>query len=971
MHRRWAWGLGVICLVAACRGESTEASQGGVTVSATLQFGGGQGSSIEATTLKGAELHVKLKSTHSALTASSMVDRYDLEPSSGLLFARTDAPRFQEAQALVGIPMTAAHAMTVESRGIKVSVTPRSFADSKVEWSERLAIYPSVQDGVHAFRRVAWDGVEDFYQVENTRDELTFSYDVAMTNVAGLRLVGGTLEMLDAAGTPRVRSTTPVAIDAHGVERAGEIEVSGCAYDTSPLGPWNRPLTRPGSSTCTVTMRIDGRGLAYPVLVDPAWIGTYNTKQTHAYHKMFVLPAASPDAGKVLLVGGTGSAAQATELFDPSTNSWASSSLTGDASGFGQGTNAAMLSDGRVLLAGGFPTTGTTTVARASAVLRKTDGTWIAAAALSSGRAWHTMNVVSTGGKEYILVAGGQPQSTLSSIVFPSKTTEIYDPALDAWKLAGAMSLTRTHGGSAVLSDGRVLVAGGDTQSTTCCTYLTATTSTDIFDPSTSTWSAGPALKSAREYPMVVALAGGSGPLAVVAGGYQTLSPYSINTLETLDSGATTWTLLTPTLSTGRVWSTAEKLSDGRVLFIGGNNTSTGTATPTDTTDLYNPTAGTVVASSIMATVRMNAASASLGAKGVLVTGGLISTSVGSETTLSELYDTTIGAPCTTTCGGGLTCTDGVCCTRASCPEGQTCSAPGHEGVCTKAKGAACAANTECATGFCVTGFCCESSCGSGCKSCAIPGKEGTCVLATAGTDPGAFCAAGASDPACGRKCDGTGKCSSTYPTGTPCGASLSDAGAPFCTTNTCSGFGTCSTTTNNCGLTCTTSVTCNESTKTCTALASGVLAGYCVIDSTCYTYGDIDPKDPCHVCDPPTSKTSWSTALSCTDGGVDDTGVDDTGVDDTGTTADTGPRDTGSTADSGGDAGDDTATSDDTGTPEVDSGSPVDNELPSSSACSCHLVGGEGEHGDEAPIGLALVALGAVVVVRRRASRA
>src|SRR5439155_12215786 len=137
------------------------------------------------------------------------------------------------------------------------------------------------------------------------------------------------------------------------------LDVSGCEYDVNPAGPWGRALVAPGSSTCTVVAKVDARGLAFPVLLDPAWVATFNTVTTHAFHHLFVLPTGVTDAGKVLLLAGTGGGPLTSELFDPATNSWAASStITIDSSGFGQGNRAVMLTSGNVLIAGGLNAAG-------------------------------------------------------------------------------------------------------------------------------------------------------------------------------------------------------------------------------------------------------------------------------------------------------------------------------------------------------------------------------------------------------------------------------------------------------------------------------------------------------------------------------------------------------------------------------------------------------------------------------------
>src|SRR5262249_6016117 len=159
------------------------------------------------------------------------------------------------------------------------------------------------------------EGVQDLYLAKNERDSLLFTYDVKLSNVAGLRLVDDTLEFLDASGTPRLRANRPIVFDQTGAKRVGRLEVSGCAYDTKAIGPWGRPVTAAGASSCTVVARIDTRGAKFPVLVDPVWDSTGNTKQTHAYHRLVAVQN-GPDKDKVVLVGGTGSVPTVTELYD-------------------------------------------------------------------------------------------------------------------------------------------------------------------------------------------------------------------------------------------------------------------------------------------------------------------------------------------------------------------------------------------------------------------------------------------------------------------------------------------------------------------------------------------------------------------------------------------------------------------------------------------------------------------------------
>ena len=126
----------------------------------------------------------------------------------------------------------------------------------------------------------------------------------------------------------------------------------------------------------------------------------------------------------------------------------------------------------------------------------------------------------------------------------------------------------------------------------------------------------------------------------------------------------------------------------------------------------------------------------------------------------------------------------------------------------------------------------------------------------------------------------------------------------------------------------------------------------------------------PDTTCDPPASKTGWSTAPSCLDGGTDTgTTEEDTGtaVEDTGTTTtDTGTTvvDTGTVpaADTGTAPATDTGTAEDSSTAADASTGPA--PLPEASTCGCEMPG---RTRTTAPFVMLGVALGLVAARRRR----
>lgn len=843
--------------------------------------------------------------------------------------------------AAVELPLESDGLLRVASGGLTIAAKPIGVARKGAEFAQQIAVYAEVQKDTTLYRRVDRAGTEDFFHVKTARDRVSYAYDVALTGVAGLRLVGGSLEMLDAHGAPRLATNAPTVFDANGVERTGTLSVTGCAYDTDPSGPWNRPVTAPGNDHCRVTYEVDTRGLAFPLLVDPAWVATATMKQTRAWHHLFKLPAGAKDGGKVLAVGGRGSANTVTMLYDIPTGTWATSGSLKESQG--EGSNAVMFSDGSVLIAGGVSDAGTS-IKSSAQIRNKTTGAWDYVAAMDA-RAYFAAGIVTIGGVEQAIVAGGY--ASTSSSAKGLKTAATYNPVTDTWTNTPALNAERAHPAGVTLTDGRFLLTGGETYASLS---TDATDTTEVYDPAMNKWTAATAMSDPRTSHAIVAVPGGK---ALVAGGDDGTGYDQLDSVEYWSG--TAWTKLTTKLSETKQNLVATALSDGRFLFAGGWYEEVSspyddfTSAVSDLVDLgaSPPGTATVIKSSTLLQPRAFAAAVSLGTQ-ILVTGGVVDYSANTESTSSEIYDTALGKACgsVAACAAGLFCTDGVCCKTATCGTGETCATPGLEGICTKPKGAACASSSECGTGFCVTGVCCDSACGE-CQSCNEPGSIGTCVDAKLGTDPKNECLFPGDDPGCGYTCNGLGSCGFTSkPAGTKCGASAGDAGTGFCESFACDGSGACEKSTPTCGLDCVADADCNATAMTC--VPKTLKPSSCLIDGKCYAYADIDPADPCKQCDPVGEKFAWSDVPDCVDGGIVDTGAPDTGADDTGTAQDTGSIvDTGSAED---------ATTD-TGTPNAAS------DLPEGQACSCDVPG----QSSSSPLAALGVALGLALVATRR----
>jgi N-acetylneuraminic acid mutarotase len=179
---------------------------------------------------------------------------------------------------------------------------------------------------------------------------------------------------------------------------------------------------------------------------------------------------------------------------------------------------------------------------------------WIEVAPMSVTRAGHVSALMNDG---RLLVAGGWDYtSNLTS-------AEIYNPDTDSWSDAGNMSSEHYTAQAVTLQDGKVLVISGFTGA-----FNTETC--DLFDPQTATWSSGGFLAYGRSSFTATLLQDGR---VLVAGGFN--GSENLKYCEIYDPASNSWSL-TDSLETGRSYHTGSLLPDGRVLVVGGFNPDAG-----------------------------------------------------------------------------------------------------------------------------------------------------------------------------------------------------------------------------------------------------------------------------------------------------------------------------------------------------------------------------------------------------------
>ncbi len=183
--------------------------------------------------------------------------------------------------------------------------------------------------------------------------------------------------------------------------------------------------------------------------------GTWNPAD-HMEFARFGHAATLLNDGTVLVTGGAGPRldgvySKGAEIYSPSSNRWTKVDPMAAPRGFHE---AALLPDGRVLVAGGLTLPANTRYVTSSAEIYDPQaGNWAPTGDMVIAR--------STGPFGSALL----PDGTFLIVGGRSFTAELYSPNSSTWILTGSMSTSRTRHTVTLLDNGTALVAGGETSS--------------------------------------------------------------------------------------------------------------------------------------------------------------------------------------------------------------------------------------------------------------------------------------------------------------------------------------------------------------------------------------------------------------------------------------------------------------------------------------------------------------------------
>ncbi len=578
------------------------------------------------------------------------------------------------------------------------------------------------------------------------------------------------------------------AVDHRGVVRVQ----SEAAFAIDSRGT-SRPLQLALQGS-TVVATLDVTGMVAPIAVDPAWVAAAAPSGLARVDTPMVLLS----NGKVLLAGGSSigsaSAYSTASVYDPSTNTW----------------TATMNS-------------------------------------LAGPRAEHTATKLGT---DKVALIAGYGSNDLSTI-------EVYDEGTNSFGTAVTMpqitvpgpftTAARRKHGAVRLASGEVLVIGGQVGSTM--------TDSLVVLPLSGTGPSllGTPLPERLQEPNVLLLADGR---VLVAGGATTTGSggvrYTKRAFTITISGASASIAPLDFLPVGRVRALPLVAPvgphAGRAMFVGGAVSSLSSENTLITSQggvVYDATAGKWLPIPLMATKRFLSAGGLLPGGRVLVTGGSSDTFInGTANQDAEILDLATmtwksagkmleprgGHSAQVLADGSALLLGGV----SAITDGFLTLSTGAERFTVQTSGAACAADGECSSGFCADGVCCDKACKGQCEACDGATSKGTCTPVTGAPRGGrAKCAVEiGADPGCALACNGVDVAACNYPgAAATCSANGCVAGRET-HASTCDGAGKCKDVPRACGDYACDATTCKTACTTkadCTNAAHFCEAGKCI----------------------------------------------------------------------------------------------------------------------------------------------
>src|SRR3989304_3352953 len=222
---------------------------------------------------------------------------------------------------------------------------------------------------------------------------------------------------------------------------------------------------------------------------------------------------------------------------------------------------ANLLSNGKVLIAGGYNNSDTLSTAE---LYDPATGSFTPTGSMVTGRVWHTATLMPNG---KVLIAGGRNQ-----ISVPLSSAEVYDPGPGGMGIftptSGFMGIARLGHTATLLPNGKVLIAGGRNDAS-------AHSSAELYDPATGFFTPTiQRMRTPRHDHTPTLLPNGR---VLIAGGWDSSgSVYASYSSTEIYDPVTGFFAVSGSMDIARYVHRATLLSNGKVLITGGYNLTDG-----------------------------------------------------------------------------------------------------------------------------------------------------------------------------------------------------------------------------------------------------------------------------------------------------------------------------------------------------------------------------------------------------------
>jgi len=242
-------------------------------------------------------------------------------------------------------------------------------------------------------------------------------------------------------------------------------------------------------------------------------------------------------------------------------------------------------------------------------------GAVFAAHPMLEPRSGHSATLLSDG---RVLIAGGMRRNQDFY-----RSAEVYDPVTNTFRVTGDLNTRRVGHAAVLLRSGKVLIAGG-------WIGRGCTDSAELYDPATGKFTPIAKMNSCRGRPSVTLLDDGD---VLIGGGGDSGGPDGIAAAELFHETSLSFERI-PSMHYARIAHTATLLGDGRVLIAGGRGD-----TVTATAELYDPRRKQFVTTGSLITARYKHTAGLLLDGKVLVAGGSDDHDWHGTMSSAEIYD--------------------------------------------------------------------------------------------------------------------------------------------------------------------------------------------------------------------------------------------------------------------------------------------------------------------------------------------